>query len=51
VPLRLLRPTLLIVLSAGTIAAFLLQRPGLQKAQHWMMGGMLGFLAVRMAVG
>jgi threonine/homoserine/homoserine lactone efflux protein len=40
----------LIVLGAGAIARFLLQRPAWQKAQRWMMGSVLGVLAVRMAV-
>jgi threonine/homoserine/homoserine lactone efflux protein len=40
----------LIVLGAGAIARFLMQRPAWQKAQRWMMGGVLGALAVRMAV-
>lgn len=40
----------LIVLGAGGIARFLMQRPAWQKAQRWMMGSVLGLLAVRMAV-
>lgn len=40
----------LIVLGAGAIARFLMQRPAWQRAQRWMMGGVLGMLAVRMAV-
>ncbi|HWY24391.1 MAG TPA: LysE family translocator [Nevskia sp.] len=40
----------LIVLSAAGIARFLLQRPGWRLAQRWMMGSVLGMLAVRMAV-
>ena len=40
----------LIVLSAAGIARFLLQRPGWRRAQRWMMGSVLGMLAVRMAV-
>ncbi len=40
----------LIVLSAAGIARFLLQRPGWQRAQRWMMGSVLGVLALRMAV-
>jgi threonine/homoserine/homoserine lactone efflux protein len=40
----------LIVLSAGTIARHLQQRPVWQRLQRWMMGGVLGALAVRMAV-
>ncbi len=40
----------LIVLSAAGIARFLLQRPAWRLAQRWMMGSVLGMLAVRMAV-
>ncbi len=40
----------LIVLSAAGIARFLLQRPGWRLAQRWLMGSVLGALAVRMAV-
>jgi len=40
----------LIVLSATGIARFLQQRPSWQRAQRWMMGSVLGMLALRMAV-
>ncbi|MBV8062570.1 MAG: LysE family translocator [Nevskia sp.] len=40
----------LIVLSAAGIARFLMQRPGWRLAQRWMMGSVLGALALRMAV-
>jgi threonine/homoserine/homoserine lactone efflux protein len=39
----------LIVLGAGTIARFLQQRPLWQRLQRWLMGGVLGALALRMA--
>ena len=39
-----------IVFSAAGIARFLLQRPGWRLAQRWLMGSVLGMLAVRMAV-
>jgi len=39
-----------IVLGAASIARLLAQRPGWQLAQRWMMGTVLGALAVRMAV-
>lgn len=39
-----------IILSAARIAAFLPHRPGWQRAQRWLMGSVLGLLAVRMAV-
>jgi threonine/homoserine/homoserine lactone efflux protein len=39
----------LIVLLAGTISLFLVARPGWQKAQRWLMAGVLGGLALRMA--
>lgn len=38
-----------IVCAAGAIAAFLAGRPTWVKAQRWIMGGVLGGLAVRMA--
>jgi len=37
-------------LSAGTIAGLLSQRPGIATAQRWVMGTVLGGLAVRMAM-
>jgi len=40
-----------IILSAARIAAFLLHRPGWQRAQRWLTGSVLGLLAMRMAVG
>ena len=40
----------LIVLSAAGISRFLMQRPGWRLAQRWMMGSVLGALALRMAV-
>jgi threonine/homoserine/homoserine lactone efflux protein len=40
----------LIVFGAGGIARFLQQRPAWQRLQRWLMGGVLGMLAVRMAV-
>jgi threonine/homoserine/homoserine lactone efflux protein len=40
----------LIVLAAGAIAAFLAGRPLWAAAQRWIMGSVLGGLAVRMAV-
>jgi threonine/homoserine/homoserine lactone efflux protein len=39
----------LIVLGAGGIARFLMQRPAWQRAQRWLMGGVLGVLALRIA--
>ena len=39
----------LICLAAGTIAAFLAGRPTWAKAQRWLMGCVLGGLAVKMA--
>jgi len=39
-----------IVLMAGSIAAFLAARPSWQAAQRWLMGTVLAGLAVRMAV-
>jgi threonine/homoserine/homoserine lactone efflux protein len=38
-----------ICLAAGTIAAFLAQRPGFAVIQRWLMATVLGGLAVRMA--
>ncbi|MBN4665787.1 LysE family translocator [Pandoraea nosoerga] len=38
-----------VALSAGAIAAFLGQRPGWLRVQRWLMGGVLGALALRMA--
>jgi threonine/homoserine/homoserine lactone efflux protein len=40
---------LVIVAAAGTIAVFLAQRPAWLKAQRWLMGTVLGALAVRLA--
>ena len=40
----------LIIFAAGSIAAFLAQRPLWQKAQRWLMGTVLAGLAVRMVV-
>jgi threonine/homoserine/homoserine lactone efflux protein len=40
----------LIVLTAGTVAAFMGSRPTWQAAQRWIMGSVLAGLAVRMAV-
>lgn len=40
----------LIALAAGSIAVFLAGNPGWLKAQRWIMGGVLGGLAVRMAL-
>lgn len=39
-----------VAIGAGTIAAFLARRPTWAKVQRWIMGGVLGGLAVRMAV-
>jgi threonine/homoserine/homoserine lactone efflux protein len=39
-----------IAFTAGSIAGFLGDRPGWLRAQRWMMGTVLGGLAVRMAV-
>ncbi|AJF00253.1 LysE family translocator [Pandoraea apista] len=38
-----------VALSAGSIARFLGQRPAWLRIQRWLMGGVLGALAVRMA--
>ncbi len=38
-----------IVFAAGTVAAFLARRPFWARVQRWLMGTVLGFLAVRMA--
>lgn len=40
---------LLIVLAAGSIAGFLARRPVWLRAQRWMMGTVLGALAVKLA--
>jgi threonine/homoserine/homoserine lactone efflux protein len=40
----------LFVLSAAGIARFLVERPAWRLAQRWMMGSVLGMLAVRMVV-
>jgi threonine/homoserine/homoserine lactone efflux protein len=40
----------LIALAAGSIAAFLITRPGWAMAQRWLMGTVLAGLAVRMAL-
>ncbi len=39
----------MIALAAGSIARFLAQRPTWAKAQRWLMGCVLGGLAIRMA--
>lgn len=39
----------LIILGAGSVAAFLATRPGWLRAQRWFMGGVLGALAVKVA--
>ncbi|HEY9411716.1 MAG TPA: LysE family translocator [Jiangellaceae bacterium] len=41
----------LIVVTAGTVAGFLARRPRLLQIQRYLMGGVLGALAVRLAVG
>jgi threonine/homoserine/homoserine lactone efflux protein len=38
------------IFAAGSIATFLAERPFWARLQRWIMGGMLGGLAVRMAV-
>ncbi|GJD38946.1 LysE family translocator [Methylobacterium bullatum] len=40
----------LIALAAGSIAVFLSRNPRWLKAQRWIMGGVLGSLALRMAL-
>lgn len=40
----------MIALAAGSIALFLTRRPGFALIQRWLMGTVLGFLAIRMAV-
>ncbi|KQY40676.1 LysE family translocator [Rhizobium sp. Root483D2] len=40
----------LFVLTVGSIAAFLAGRPAWLSVQRWLMGGVLGALAVRMAM-
>ncbi len=40
----------MIAMGAGSIAQFLRQRPGFAAVQRWMMGTVLGGLAVRMAI-
>ncbi|GGN07858.1 LysE family translocator [Actinoplanes campanulatus] len=40
---------LAIILAAGTIAVFLGRRPGWLRAQRWVMGSVLGLIAVRLA--
>ena len=39
----------LIVLTAGTLAIFLARRPGWRRAQRYLMGSILGALALRLA--
>lgn len=39
-----------IVMTAGTIAAFFAQHPAWLRTQRWLMGGVLGFLAFRLAL-
>jgi threonine/homoserine/homoserine lactone efflux protein len=41
---------LLIVMSAGTVAAFFATRPIWLRIQSWIMGGVLGALALRLVV-
>lgn len=41
---------LTIVITAGTIAAYFATRPNWLNAQRWLMGGVLGGLAVRLAL-
>jgi threonine/homoserine/homoserine lactone efflux protein len=38
-----------IVITAGSVAAFLTGRPLWARAQRWLMGGVLAGLALRMA--
>ena len=40
----------LIALGAGAIAGFLAARPTWAKLQRWLMGGVLGGLALKMAL-
>ncbi|MEU4692868.1 LysE family translocator [Actinoplanes sp. NPDC023714] len=40
---------LLIILAAGSIAVFLAGRPGWLRAQRWVMGTVLGAMAVKLA--
>lgn len=40
----------MIALAAGSIALLLTQRPGFALVQRWLMGTVLGFLAIRMAL-
>jgi len=40
----------LIAIGAGSIAGFLAARPGWMRLQRWLMGGVLGGLAIRMAL-
>ncbi|KNB49597.1 LysE family translocator [Streptomyces caatingaensis] len=40
----------LIVLTAGAVSSFLRRRPGWMRGQRWLMGAVLGGLAVRVAV-
>ncbi|GJE18166.1 LysE family translocator [Methylobacterium marchantiae] len=40
----------LIAIAAGSIAVFLSRNPGWLKVQRWIMGGVLGGLAIRMAL-
>ncbi len=38
-----------IIVLAGQISVFLIRRPGWQNLQRWIMGSVLGLLAIRMA--
>ncbi|MGL5448023.1 MAG: LysE family translocator [Rhabdaerophilum sp.] len=40
----------MIALAAGSIALLLTRRPGFALVQRWLMGTVLGFLAIRMAL-
>lgn len=40
----------LIVVFAGTLAEFLSSRPSWMRAQRWLMGSVLGYLAVRLGL-
>lgn len=47
---RTLRVNFGIVMTAGTLAAFFARRPPWLRAQRWIMGGVLGALAARLAL-
>ncbi|MEO8883692.1 MAG: LysE family transporter, partial [Devosia sp.] len=38
-----------VILAAGAISAFLIRRPVWAKVQRWLMGTVLGLLAIRLA--